>query len=89
MYDTLSLTNSAVLSADMHKTAYKNKKPTHLMILISLKKKLRGELYRQRPQLVGEVSVNFCGQGCHVVSVTDPYGRILGFLDWNRYFSFK
>jgi hypothetical protein len=24
-----------------------------------------------------------------VVSVTDPYGRILGFLDRSRYFSFK
>jgi hypothetical protein len=24
-----------------------------------------------------------------VVSVTDPYGRILGFLDWSRYFSMK
>jgi hypothetical protein len=24
---------------------------------------------------------NFEDRGCHVVSVTDPYGRILGFLD--------
>jgi hypothetical protein len=23
-------------------------------------------------------------EGCHVVSVTDPYGRILGFLDRSR-----
>jgi hypothetical protein len=28
-------------------------------------------------------------KGCHVVSVTDPYGRILGFLDGSRYFSIK
>jgi hypothetical protein len=28
-------------------------------------------------------------QGSHVVSVTDPYGRILGFLDRSRYFSIK
>jgi hypothetical protein len=28
-------------------------------------------------------------EGCHVVSVTDPYGRILGFLDKSRYFSIK
>jgi hypothetical protein len=27
--------------------------------------------------------------GCHVVSVTDPYGRILGFIDRSRYFSIK
>jgi hypothetical protein len=26
---------------------------------------------------------------CNVVSVTDPYGSILGFLDRSRYFSFK
>jgi hypothetical protein len=28
-------------------------------------------------------------RGCHMVSVTDPYGRILGFLDRSRYFSIK
>jgi hypothetical protein len=29
----------------------------------------------------------FADRGCHVVSVTDPYGRIIGFLD--SYFSIK
>jgi hypothetical protein len=29
----------------------------------------------------------FADRGCHVVSVTDPYGRVLDFLDRNRYFS--
>jgi CBS-domain-containing membrane protein len=24
----------------------------------------------------------FADRGCHVVIVTDPYGRIIGFLDW-------
>jgi hypothetical protein len=28
-------------------------------------------------------------EGYHVVSVTDPYGRILDFLDRSRYFSIK
>jgi hypothetical protein len=28
----------------------------------------------------------FADRGCHVVRVTDPYGRILGFLDRSRYF---
>jgi hypothetical protein len=28
-------------------------------------------------------------EGCHVVSVTDPYCRILCFLDRSRYFSIK
>jgi hypothetical protein len=31
----------------------------------------------------------FGDSGCHVVSVTDPYGRILGFLDRSRYFFFE
>jgi hypothetical protein len=43
----------------------------------------------ERPPLVGEVMPTFEDRGCHVVSMTDPYGRILGFLDRNRYFSIK
>jgi hypothetical protein len=35
-----------------------------------------------------ELVPTFANRGCHVVSVTDPYGRILGFLDRNPYFSF-
>jgi hypothetical protein len=31
----------------------------------------------------------FVDRGCHVVSVTDPYGRILGSLDRSRYFFFQ
>jgi hypothetical protein len=31
----------------------------------------------------------FADRGCHVVSVTDPYGRILRFIDRSRYFSIK
>jgi hypothetical protein len=40
----------------------------------------------ERPPLVGQVSAKFADKGCHVVSVTDPYGRNLGFLDRSRYF---
>jgi hypothetical protein len=43
----------------------------------------------ERPPLVGEVIANFSDRWCHVVSVTDPYGLILGFLDRSRYFSIK
>jgi hypothetical protein len=39
--------------------------------------------------MMGEVSANFSDRGCHVVIVTDPYGRILGFLDRSRYFFFQ
>jgi hypothetical protein len=31
----------------------------------------------------------FADRGCHVVSVTDPYGRIFGFLDRGRYFFYQ
>jgi hypothetical protein len=31
----------------------------------------------------------FADIGCHVVSVTDPYGRILSFLDWSSYIFFQ
>jgi hypothetical protein len=43
----------------------------------------------ERPPLVGEVIAKFADKGCHMVSMTDPYGRILGFLDRSRYFSIK
>jgi hypothetical protein len=45
------------------------------------------ELYRLSDRLFSAKLVqNFADRGCHVVSVTDPYGRILGFLDRNHYF---
>jgi hypothetical protein len=31
----------------------------------------------------------FADRGCHVVSVTDPYGRIIDFLGRSRYFFFQ
>jgi hypothetical protein len=31
----------------------------------------------------------FADKGFHVVSVTDPYSRFLGFLDRSRYFFFQ
>jgi hypothetical protein len=31
----------------------------------------------------------FSDRGCHVVGVTDPYGRILGFLDRSSHFFFQ
>jgi hypothetical protein len=41
----------------------------------------------ERPPLVSEVSANFfTDRGCHVVIVTNPYVRILGFLDQNHYY---
>jgi hypothetical protein len=37
-----------------------------------------------RPPFVGEVMPRFADKRCHVVSVTDPYGRILDLLDRSR-----
>jgi hypothetical protein len=46
------------------------------------------ELYRQSDRrLSAKWLQTFADKGCHVISVTDPYGRILGFLDRSRYFS--
>jgi hypothetical protein len=39
--------------------------------------------------LVGKVSDNFEDRECRLVSVTDPYGHILGFLDRSCYFFFQ
>jgi hypothetical protein len=43
----------------------------------------------ERPPLVGEVSATFADRGCRVVSATNSYGRILDFLDRNRYSFFQ
>jgi hypothetical protein len=48
------------------------------------------ELYRpsDRP-LSTKLVPTFADRGCRVVSAMDPYGRILGFLDRIRYYSFQ
>jgi hypothetical protein len=49
-----------------------------------------GELYRPSDRrLPAKLVLIFADRGCHVVSVTDPYGRNLGFLDRSRYFFFQ
>jgi hypothetical protein len=40
-------------------------------------------------RLLAKVVPTFADRGCHVVSVMDPYDRILGFLDRSRYFFFQ
>jgi hypothetical protein len=42
-----------------------------------------------RERNISEVSANFLRNRCYVVSVTDPYGRILGFLDRSCYTFFQ
>jgi hypothetical protein len=45
--------------------------------------------YTDYHRLSAKLVPSFADTGCHVVSVTDPYVLILGFLDRSRYFSFK
>jgi hypothetical protein len=40
-------------------------------------------------QLSAKLVPTFADRGCHLVSVTEPYSRILGFIDRNRYFFFQ
>jgi hypothetical protein len=48
------------------------------------------ELYRPSDRrLSTKIVSTYADRGSHVVSVTDPYGRSLGFPDQSRYFSFK
>jgi hypothetical protein len=48
------------------------------------------ELYRpSNHRLSAKLMPTFADIECEVVSITAPYGRILGFLDWSRYFFSK
>jgi hypothetical protein len=48
------------------------------------------ELYRpNNRRLSAKLMPTFADRWYHVVSVTDPYGCILGFLDRSRYFFFQ
>jgi hypothetical protein len=40
-------------------------------------------------RLSAKLVPTFADRGCHVVNVTDLYGRILGFLELRRYFFFQ
>jgi hypothetical protein len=68
---------------------------THLQLVPNKQKQTpwsesASELYRPRDRrLSAKWLPTFADRGCHVVTVTDPYGRILGFIDRSRYFSFK
>jgi hypothetical protein len=65
-----------------------------LLLLLLLKKapwsESASELYRPSDRLLSaKLLPTFADRGCHVVSVTDPYGRILGFIERSRYFTIK
>jgi hypothetical protein len=67
----------------IHNSCYKTNKQTPWSESAS-------ELYRPSDhRLSAKWLPTFADEGCHVVSVTNSYGRILGFLDKSRYFSIK
>jgi hypothetical protein len=48
------------------------------------------ELYRpSNSRLSAKLVPTFADRGCHMISVTDPFGRIIGFLDRSCYFFFQ
>jgi hypothetical protein len=50
----------------------------------------QSELYRPSDRRMSATLMpTFAERGCHVVSATDPHGRILGFLDRSRYYFFQ
>jgi hypothetical protein len=56
----------------------------------TLRSKSASELYRPSDRrLSAKLVQTFADRGCSVVSATDPYGRILGFLDRSHYFFFQ
>jgi hypothetical protein len=61
---------------------------TYILLLLLNKKtqwpESTSELYPPSDcRLSAKLVPAFCGYRCHVVSVTDPYGCILGFLNKN------
>jgi hypothetical protein len=65
-------------------------KVERLIIIITPWPESASELYRPGyRRSLAKLVPTFADRGCHVVSVTDPYGRIIGFLERSRYFSFR
>jgi hypothetical protein len=64
--------------------------PSYWVVTLTPWSESASELYRPSDRrLPAKLVPTLADRGCHVVSMTDPYGRILGFLDRSRYFSIK
>jgi hypothetical protein len=62
----------------------------HIQHIITQWSESASELYRPSGRRLSVKWLpTFTDRECHVVSVTDPYGRILGFLDRSLYFFIK
>jgi hypothetical protein len=93
--DSVPFLNKFVICPQVDGTCHETGQPSwatsfHAPLLRGLRKRT---IPTERPPLVSEVSANFffffLRRGCNVVSVTNPYGRILGFLYLSRYYFFQ
>jgi hypothetical protein len=80
----------------IYRPAENSYKHRTFLIQGSLKRKLNSvpwvherTIPTERLLLLAKLVPTFADRGCHVVNVTNPYGRILGFLDWSRYVFFQ
>jgi hypothetical protein len=63
---------------------------SRIMIFFSKFPESESELYRPSDsRMSAKLAPTFADRECHVVSVTDPWDRILVFQDRSRYFSIK
>jgi hypothetical protein len=60
-----------------------------LLIQTPLSESARELYWHSDRRLSAKLVPTFADRGCHVVSVTDPYVRILGFLDRSRHYFFQ
>jgi hypothetical protein len=83
------------ISTDKELTNNSNRTSANALPGAFFKKKIpwpesASELYQPSDRLLSAKLVpTFADRGCHVVNMTDPYSRILGFLDRRRYFFFQ
>jgi hypothetical protein len=99
IYYWLQMNQSMSMSGDYIWTCYQEHKDgavkiglTNLILIIKKtpRSESASELYRPSDRrLSAKLLPTFADSGCHEVSVTDPYGLILDFLDRSRYFSIK
>jgi hypothetical protein len=61
-----------------------------IIVNVSIWPEFASQLYRPRDRrLSTQLVPTFTDRDCHIVSVKDPYGRILDFLDRDQYFFFQ
>jgi hypothetical protein len=83
-------TLSSIFSIDINTHQTIEQCPTTLTHFLSLWPLSASELYRLSNRSLSAKSVpTFVDRGCHVVSATDSYSRILDFLGQSRYYFFQ